>query len=169
MHTVGSLLRRVREDSGLTIQQLAATTRIPARTIEAIEEDRVEDLPAPVYTRGFVRTLCAELGIDSAEVLPLLDLARPGPVEPLGERASMLVLSAEGADAVPSSRGFQVTHAVLLAIAVLTFLAAVLTSAVRGEHPGAQAAAGATNDATAAIAAPSAAQTLSRAGVRSQP
>jgi hypothetical protein len=54
MPTVGETLRSAREQRGLTIEQVSHDTRISARFIEALEADRHQELPAPVYVRGFM-------------------------------------------------------------------------------------------------------------------
>jgi flagellar biosynthesis protein FlhG len=59
---VGTYLKRRREELGLTLKQVAGTTRIRSTYLEYIEEQRYSDLPALVYLRGFIleyaRTLC---------------------------------------------------------------------------------------------------------------
>lgn len=61
----GEFLRRYRESRGLELKEIAERTRIGARSLQAIEEERFEDLPdARVYVRGFVRCLAEEVGLD---------------------------------------------------------------------------------------------------------
>jgi hypothetical protein len=59
---VGTYLKRRREELGLTLKQVAGTTRIRSTYLEYIEEQRYSDLPALVYLRVFLveyaRTLC---------------------------------------------------------------------------------------------------------------
>jgi hypothetical protein len=59
---VGTYMKRRREELGLTLKQVASTTRIRSTYLEYIEEQRYSDLPALVYLRGFIleyaRTLC---------------------------------------------------------------------------------------------------------------
>ena len=61
---VGTLLRRTRERQGLSIEQLSQTTKIHHATIEALESNDVDRLPANVYTRGFIRAYAREVGLD---------------------------------------------------------------------------------------------------------
>lgn len=61
----GEFLRRYRESRGLALKEIAERTRIGARSLQAVEEERFEDLPdARVYVRGFVRCLAEEVGLD---------------------------------------------------------------------------------------------------------
>ncbi|MCC6644658.1 MAG: helix-turn-helix domain-containing protein [Polyangiaceae bacterium] len=64
----GSFLRRVRESQGLELAEIARMTKIAAGHLSALEEERWEDLPAPVYARGFVRELAKVLKLDPMQV-----------------------------------------------------------------------------------------------------
>lgn len=67
---IGETLRSTREHRGLGIEQVAQDTRISARFIEALEAEQFDELPAPVYVRGFLRSYANYLKIDPQ---PLLD------------------------------------------------------------------------------------------------
>lgn len=66
---IGLELRQRREDRGLTLQQLSHITKISPRVLQAIEAGDDSRLPAPVYTRAFVKTYASEVGLDPAEAL----------------------------------------------------------------------------------------------------
>jgi hypothetical protein len=63
----GPRLRARRETLGRTIDDVARATRIPAAHIEALEDGRLEELPAGPYAAAYVRTLLAELGLEASE------------------------------------------------------------------------------------------------------
>jgi len=67
---IGDTLRSTRERRGLSIAEVAQETRISARFLEALEAEQFEELPAPVYVRGFIRSYANYLRI---EPQPLLD------------------------------------------------------------------------------------------------
>jgi cytoskeleton protein RodZ len=69
---IGSTLRNARVQHGLTIDQVAQDTRISARFLEALEADRFEELPAPVYVRGFLRSYANYLKLDPAPLVASL-------------------------------------------------------------------------------------------------
>lgn len=50
----GSFLRKIREYKNVSIERMAEMTRISKTYIKNIEEENFENLPALVYTRGFV-------------------------------------------------------------------------------------------------------------------
>jgi flagellar biosynthesis protein FlhG len=64
----GALLRKVRESQGLELADISAKTKIARAHLSALEEERYEDLPALVYTRGFLAELARQLGLDAAQV-----------------------------------------------------------------------------------------------------
>lgn len=63
----GARLRHAREEAGLSIEQLAAKTRVRERIIVAIERDET-DLIAPVYLRGYIRSIARGLNLDPNEL-----------------------------------------------------------------------------------------------------
>lgn len=66
--SVGDQLRQAREAKGLTLDDVAAQTRIPIRHLRSIEDSRWEDLPAVTYTVGFARNYANAIGLDGAEI-----------------------------------------------------------------------------------------------------
>ncbi len=54
--SVGERLRAAREEKGLSLEDIAAQTRIPRRHLESIEAGDWDRLPAPTYTIGFARS-----------------------------------------------------------------------------------------------------------------
>jgi cytoskeleton protein RodZ len=63
----GARLRHEREARGLTIEQIAARTRVRERIVQAIERDDT-DWIAPVYLRGYVRAYAQGLGLNPEEL-----------------------------------------------------------------------------------------------------
>jgi len=61
---VGAQLRAAREARGLTLEQVAAETRIPQRHLVAIESGDFAKLPGRTYAVGFTRTYAKMLGVD---------------------------------------------------------------------------------------------------------
>lgn len=77
--TAGGELRAAREASGLTLQQVSASTRISQRHLAAIENDAFAELPGRTYAIGFARTYARQFGLDekviAAKVREQLDKA----------------------------------------------------------------------------------------------
>lgn len=61
----GRAVLRRREALGVSREQVSADTRIPLEHVAALEEGRLDALPAGPYADAWLRTLEAHLGIDS--------------------------------------------------------------------------------------------------------
>jgi cytoskeletal protein RodZ len=66
--TVGQRLREAREAKGLTVEDIAAQTRIPTRHLTSLEESDWDKLPAATYSIGFAKNYAGMLGLDRAEI-----------------------------------------------------------------------------------------------------
>jgi cytoskeletal protein RodZ len=66
--TVGERLRAAREKMGLSLEDLAAQTRIPQRHLESIERADWDALPAPTYTTGFAKSYASAVGLDRTDI-----------------------------------------------------------------------------------------------------
>jgi flagellar biosynthesis protein FlhG len=64
----GRLLRKVREAQGIEIEDIAKHTKISLVHLRAIEAETFAELPALVYTRGFVQQLAKYLKLDPTQV-----------------------------------------------------------------------------------------------------
>jgi len=73
MPTVAEQLRQAREAQKLTIQELAEITKIRSDHIRALEEGNFNVFSAPVYIRGFVRTVSTLLKMDVPQVMSNLE------------------------------------------------------------------------------------------------
>lgn len=122
--TLGNYLRSLREAKGSSLEDMARSTRVGIRHLEALEEERLADLPSPVFVRGFIRAYCSFLR-ESPE-------AALGHYQELaGERAA-----AEAAITPPRPRNTGVSGSVLLGVALLLVLGiglAVLNLTVKRE------------------------------------
>ncbi|HEX6489594.1 MAG TPA: helix-turn-helix domain-containing protein [Candidatus Dormibacteraeota bacterium] len=77
--TAGSLLKEAREARGLSLEEVAAATRVRVPYLEALEHDEVHRLPAPVYARGYLRAYASLLELEPE---PLVASLRPASREP---------------------------------------------------------------------------------------
>ncbi len=69
MKSPGMLLTEAREERGLTLDDVAAMTRIPKGMLEHLENDRFEEYVAEVFARGHLRNYARELRLDPDKVL----------------------------------------------------------------------------------------------------
>jgi cytoskeletal protein RodZ len=69
MASFGENLRRERELRGVTLREIADTTKISMRFLQALEQDRLDVLPGGAFRRAFVREYARHLGLDTQRVL----------------------------------------------------------------------------------------------------
>src|SRR5215510_16573365 len=93
--SLGTYLRDLRARRGLSLDEVARLTRVASRYIEALEADTFGSLPAPVFTRGYIRAYCQALHEPVEEALAIFQaqcgrvapvpLARPAAAPPPAE------------------------------------------------------------------------------------
>jgi len=67
--TFGHMLRAAREAQDQSLEQIAADLRIEPRYLISLEENRLEELPAPVFAKGYLKQYGQRLGLDYADLL----------------------------------------------------------------------------------------------------
>jgi cytoskeleton protein RodZ len=61
---IGNSLREARLRKGLDFPELELGTKIRAKYLRALEDENFDQLPAPTYVKGFLRTYADYLGLD---------------------------------------------------------------------------------------------------------
>src|SRR4029077_13086458 len=74
----GEELRREREIRGISLKEIADATKISKRFLDAIERNDHRTLPAPVFTRGFIREYARYLGLNCDEIVNRYNFAAAG-------------------------------------------------------------------------------------------
>lgn len=74
----GEELRREREIRGISLKEIADATKISKRFLDAIERNDHKTLPAPVFTRGFIREYARYLGLNTEEMVNRYNFAAVG-------------------------------------------------------------------------------------------
>jgi hypothetical protein len=73
MASIGTTLREERIRLGLGIDQVEADTKIRAKYLMALEDERFEALPGTAYARAFLRDYAEQLGLDPQELVNRLN------------------------------------------------------------------------------------------------
>ncbi len=71
--SVGQFLKKERELRQITLQEVADGTKISIRRLRSIEADQLDDLPAEVFVRGFIRSYAEYIGIDPEDAILRLE------------------------------------------------------------------------------------------------
>ena len=64
MANFGARFKEARESRGVSLDQIAAETRISTRFLLAIENEEFQLLPGGIFNRGFVRSYAEKIGLD---------------------------------------------------------------------------------------------------------
>ena len=106
----GNWLRRQRELREISLREIADVTKISIRYLEALEQDRFDVLPAPVFAKGFLREYARYVGLDPDEVV----------------NSYLTAQAANEPDEIPEVRGSQMRHGKLERTSGLLLTAAVV-------------------------------------------
>lgn len=71
MATLGQQLKQSREEKGVSLQEIAESTHISIRFLQAIENDAYDVLPGGVFNRAFVRKFARQVGFDEEQAVNL--------------------------------------------------------------------------------------------------
>jgi cytoskeletal protein RodZ len=121
MTKAGEKLREVRLEKGLTLEDVAKSTKIKTEFLEYIEEGKYEKIPPVSYAYGFVRSYARFLNLPEEEIMALFrrefDEDKAYRVLPKG---------LEGKEEFPISRFRLKQTAILLIFAFLVFMGYIL-------------------------------------------
>ncbi len=88
MSSFGEKLKLEREKRKITLEQISSSTKIGTRMLQALEEDKFNQLPGGIFNKGFVRAYSRCVGLDEdqtvAEYLQASGDAPPVRTEPPG-------------------------------------------------------------------------------------
>lgn len=71
MATLGQQLKQAREEKSISLQEIAESTHISIRFLQAIENDAYDVLPGGVFNRAFVRKFASKVGFDEEQAVNL--------------------------------------------------------------------------------------------------
>lgn len=74
----GGMLRQLREAAGVDPALVASAMKVSLQKLDALENDRFDELPDLTFARGLASAICRAFGADPAPVLERMPLAAPG-------------------------------------------------------------------------------------------
>lgn len=125
MTELGELLRKTREQKGLTLDDIQESTKIQRRYLMAIEKGDFDSLPGQFYARAFIRRYAEILGINPDEILNQFSNEIPSPVPPIEVEESSPILQKNNGKKemfVPSGKWIS---RVLIAVGVVVVLSVI--------------------------------------------
>jgi len=61
----GSDLKKIRDELGVSLEEIAETVKVRLAYLRAIEEDQFEKAPSRIFLKGFVRAYAQYIGLDA--------------------------------------------------------------------------------------------------------
>jgi cytoskeleton protein RodZ len=95
--SLGTRLKQERERRGMTLEEIAVSTKIGTRMLAALEEGKYEQLPGGIFNKGFVRAYARQLQLDEEQAVADYMTATGTPV---AEGQPVAVMEALAAHAV---------------------------------------------------------------------
>jgi cytoskeleton protein RodZ len=94
MKRTGEILKKAREQKGLSINEIALSLKIGSKILKAIEDGDDSQLPAKTFLRGFVQSYASFLRLDVNEVLQIfqdeMGTTKPKPLIQMPEQDATL-------------------------------------------------------------------------------
>ncbi len=82
MPSFGEKLKLEREKRAITLEQISLSTKIGRRMLQALEEDKFNQLPGGIFNKGFVRAYARHLGLDEDQAIAdYLEASGEGPAK----------------------------------------------------------------------------------------
>src|SRR4051794_3901320 len=76
----GAKLKLEREKRAVTLEQISLSTKIGMRMLQALEEDKFNQLPGGIFNKGFVRAYAHHIGLDEDQTITeYLEASGEGP------------------------------------------------------------------------------------------
>jgi cytoskeleton protein RodZ len=149
MTDFGTRLRQQRESREITLDEIAESSKIGKRYLEALESNDFAALPGGVFTKGYLRTYAEAIGIDPEPLLEdylrerrELDGGDPTEDEGAAHDAAQAALSKmAGNGAAPQAGPRLPIRSLVLAVLALGLVAILAWASIRwfrsdGEEPG---------------------------------
>ena len=118
--TVGQRLRAAREEKKLSLEDVAAQTRIPQRHLASIENAEWDSLPAPTYTIGFAKNYASAVDLDRTDIGNQLREEMGG--QRFANTSSDVFEPADPARTMPKSLVIGAIIAVILLVGIMSWL-----------------------------------------------
>jgi len=80
-------LATIRRNRGISLEQIANSTKIGVRALEAIERGEFQKLPGGIYSTSYIRQYARAIDYDESAILAVYH-ARTGSAEPAGAGAN---------------------------------------------------------------------------------
>ena len=116
----GLRMRHVREQRGVSLRQIAQTTKLSVSALEALERNDISRLPGGIFSRAFVRSYAAEIGADPEETVR--DFLSQFPHESVTGVGSSALADAPSHGRQLMARAMMIAATIAVVVVVILFL-----------------------------------------------
>ncbi len=127
----GSFLRRARERREIPLSEIARKTKVSSASLQLLEDGKLDELPAEVFVRGFIRSYARSLGIPDSEPMRMFEKAiiarrkaeevlTTTPVPPMPPSQAQGGAGDLGDDGLPHRRGIGLAVFVIIVLLIAT-------------------------------------------------
>ena len=78
---LGAFIARVREERGMSVEELSAATKVSVAYIKSIEAGNWKAFPVAAYVRGYLHSICNKLNLNQQQVLKAYVAESGAPVD----------------------------------------------------------------------------------------
>lgn len=129
MESFGEYLKSLREEKGISLEDISDRTKIALTNLELLERDRFDLLPPRVFVKGFIRSYVQELGLNAEEAVARFeDFTKEGEVPDYENEEHPLFQEKPRSRAMLGGKIFTVT---LTVAGVVSLIILLLTGATR--------------------------------------
>tara|TARA_Y100001934_G_C12315641_1_gene757297 strand:+ start:425 stop:1300 length:876 start_codon:yes stop_codon:yes gene_type:complete len=93
----GSYLKHERELRGVPLEEISGTTKIHIRFLQALEENKFDELPGKVFIKGYIRSYANTIGSDVEETLNIYE-------ESVGDKPPKLISNSESKENLSATK-----------------------------------------------------------------
>ncbi len=142
IETAGARLKKIRQERGLSLEDIQKKTKVHLNVLRAIEGDSISNL-SPIYLKGFIKIYCNYLGLDLKEYLgetsqsskPILNAAVGRDIgERIEKKPALPKDLSVKLGAIRPSAGFKKIIIYTVMAVVFIFLAGKLLKAISSWH-----------------------------------
>ena len=128
----GEKLKSEREKRAITLEQISLSTKIGTRMLQALEEEKFDQLPGGIFNKGFVRAYARHLGLDEDQTVA--DYLEASGESPLPKAGPDMEGEASPPEAREESPSRQLPWGIFAALLLLVALALSLWSHRQRKH-----------------------------------
>lgn len=126
MSDFGAHLKQARERRGISLRQIASSTKISTVALDALERGDFSKLPGGIFSRAFVRAYAIEVGLEPDDTLAEFDKALGTFVDQSDDDANRPEVTADDRQFLEQQRKAAIALRIVLVVLAVLIIAAIV-------------------------------------------